>query len=227
MNIIGTFAIISLFAAIIGLVMMFSASDDMKKIETEHIYYQAMLANDVATRQATVTDHIKNDKGDKWWFEYEIIFEGSDETVRSYLEGWSLPIYNYNQLPAIDSTITVVLSNATVNSNTNSIPARPIDIELTKPENDGDYIDAKNLNNIGTMLMWICGGLFVALIVAEVAVFARLRQNRDTNTANTGNAGGTVSSSGAPQETYSNCPYCSAKVSSGDKKCSNCGAHVK
>jgi len=224
-GVLGVFAVLAVFAALIGLMIMLAANSDMRRIETEHLYYQTMITSNVATREARVTDHWMNDRGGKWWFEYEIIPQGADSTNPMLLSGWSLPIYNHNQLPAIDSIITVVLSHSTIGNSTNSVPARPQDIALTQYVNDGDWIDAQRMGNGGSWTLYISGALFVLFIVAEIAIITRLRRNRN-NDVQPAMAGGPTGSPQQSQPQSSNCPFCGVRTQAQDRNCTSCGGRL-
>lgn len=129
---VGVFAVIALVVALIGLFMMMGANTTMNNIKTEHEIYRNMItaaeSNPALQRDAKVLRHNKNDKGDKWWFEYEIIPQGSDSMNINILLGNSLPIYSsISEMPIITvnipaDLIKVAVEHPTISSMTDSVP---------------------------------------------------------------------------------------------------------
>jgi|GEM_PF-3454638 len=247
---VGAFCVIAFIVMLIGVFMLMGANTTQKTIETDMQIYQGMIVNaqsDVSgalVREATQIRHMKNDKGDKWWFEYTIVTKpGLDGTnvPQWLLEGRSLPIYDYDQLPwETNSKVWVAIAPAPIGDNTDSVPMSHQNgtgeivshLDLTSVAYDADYQAAEGTKSLGTTLAAVGGALFGILLLASIGLFSFLRKKKPA-TADAGNTGSQVSNSGAmtsnstqTQSTIQRCPYCQAKIDAGDKRCTNCGAKV-
>ena len=221
---LGILCVISIIIAIIGAVMLFGSKSTMERCESDNLKYSAMIAKAEAnqtnamTRDAKVTAIWENDKGGKWWYEYEIIGVAGDAVTK--LPGYTLPVYTVMELADYEEGVKIVrvaINGTVLNANTDSIP---LDFKGKKVTDDGDYIGAQGTKTFGTILLAIFGVIAVLSILGSIGVFSFMKKPVDAPSTDSN-----TNTTSTTKDVY--CAYCGAKLEPGATKCPNCGGIVR
>ena len=207
--------IFAIFTIFFGVIMIPTANSQIKKIEADYTYYQAMIdyaeEHNAYLVTGKVTGKFYNEDCDKWYITYSIeIDEYTD------LEGYTFSVYTFDEVSRfeINEYIAIAVDSVPITLDTDSIPMDYKDMPLTR---DGEYVDAKQDKTAGVIVIVVASIVLVGLISGIVVIIIKKKQLvTDTNpTTNT-------STNTAKEPTR--CSYCGAILGENDKSCPTCGA---
>ena len=203
---------VMLFIAILSAVPLFHSNSVINKIQVDRNYYIHMIEkaeqNENYKKEGTVKDIFYNEDCGKWYFTYEIAYDGG------VLEGYTYSVYSESEIYEfeIGQTLYFAVNNPNVNADTDSINMEYKNIPL---ESDGEYINAKRNISVCSVLLAVFGSLTIILTIVAIRRLKKvIMKSQDTSNL-------------TEEEKKKTCVYCGTMFKDGETKCSSCGASRK
>ena len=210
------YIIICIFALFMSVLFLVSGNSQIEKIQVDRAYYLDMIENaendSDYLKYGVVKDKFYEEDCKKWYFTYEIPTDDGGT-----LPGHTFYVYTMEEVNQyhIGDTLAFAVNSKIVTEDTDSVNMGYKDIPL---ENDGEYINARNMKAWSIVFICIASTLIVSLIVltikrikkyAEKSAFA---EKNDKNTTT--------------DDEYTYCRYCGSRIRKEYDKCEHCGASV-
>ena len=201
--------IICLFFAVVMGFSIGSATNSVKKIENDYLYYQDMIAYAEEHTEYQVTANVQtffeNEDCGKYYVTY-YFYTASSQRV----DGYTFSIYTYNQAKTIkqNGTILLAVDEYPVTTQTDSINMDYKNLPLSE---DGEYQVAKGQIRTNIIIEVAIVGVFALLVVLTIR---QIKQNVEQ-----------VPEGSQPKTSKKYiCTYCGAKLKETDTTCPKCGS---
>ena len=203
------FTIIIFIFAVVEFYPITSSINMVKKIKSDYIYYQDMIAyaeeHPERLIEGTVQTFYLNENCNKYYVTY-YFYTDSNERV----DGYTYSIYTYSQALAIKNAITIQLAvdEYPLTTQTDSIN---LDYKHLPLEQDGEYVISKN-----NITAHIVTEIFLDLIVILMIIYTIKKVKSKIEKVG-------LNGEIKPKFKYI-CTYCGAKLSENDTTCPKCGS---
>ena len=207
------FCMFFIFGAVILLVQ---ANNQIDKIKVDREYYLKMIDNalsdDDYLKDGYVSDFFYNEDCEKWYFTYYIWTDSGNK-----LNGYTFSVYTLDEVSqySVGQRLDFAVNSKIVTGTTDSINIGYKDIPL---ENDGEYINARNMKAWSIVFICIASTLivsFIVLTIKRIKKYAEKSAFAETNDKNT-----------TTDDEYTYCRYCGSRIRKEYDKCEHCGASV-
>lgn len=203
-------ALIVLFISVfICVTSVVSSNASIRKIESDYIYYQDMIAYAEEHNELLVTGTVKtkflNEDVGKYYITYYFLDQNGEK-----VDGYTFSIYTYDEVKNVHSgdDIELAVDSNPITQDTDSINLDYKDMPLSK---DGEYESLKN-GKITSILVSVS-----MLVLFETVIVISLVKQLKNNAQQVEKVG--------DEPTYSYvCTYCGAKLKKDDTSCPKCGS---
>ena len=206
---------VCIFILFISVLFLITGNSQIEKIKVDREYYLDMIENALNDndyiKDGVITDKFYNEDCKKWYFTYEITTH-----TGSTLEGYTYSVYSREEINQfhIGQHLEFAVNSKIVTLNTDSINMGYKDIPL---ENDGEFINARNMKAWSIVFVCITSALIVLFIVLTIK---RIKKYAEESAFAEKNATNTTTD----EDTY--CRYCGSRIRKEYDKCEHCGASL-